>query len=194
MRRHLLRSLRQRMRSRTPAVALVIAAVVAGPATAASAPAFATIRGAPSGARSFTTTDAGAGTWSWPLEQPIRIMGPYRAPATPYSAGHRGIDVVTDADTPVFAPDDGVVHFAGVVVDRPVISIDHGGVLSSFEAIEPVVRTGEAVERGQLIGTVASGGHCDGRCLHLGARIDGDYVSPLLLLGGIPRAVLLPTR
>jgi hypothetical protein len=28
--------------------------------------------------------------------------------------------------------------------------------------------------------------------VHFGVRIDGEYVSPFLFLGGIPRAVLLP--
>lgn len=137
-------------------------------------------------------SDGDSAPWSWPVETPIQVSNPYRAPATRYSAGHRGIDLVVGIGRPIRAPADGVVHFAGRVVDRPVVSIDHSGVLSSFEPLEPVVAAGESVTKGQLIGTVGRGGHCDGRCLHLGARIDGEYVSPLRFLGGIPRAVLLP--
>ncbi len=43
-----------------------------------------------------------------------------------------------------------------------------------------------------MIGTVSSGGHCAAGCVHFGVRIDGEYVSPFLFLGGLPRAVLLP--
>jgi murein DD-endopeptidase MepM/ murein hydrolase activator NlpD len=52
---------------------------------------------------------------------------------------------------------------------------------------------GDAVTRGDVIGTVLPG-HCATVCVHLGVRVDGQYVSPLRFLGGIPRAILLPTR
>lgn len=133
-----------------------------------------------------------AAMWAWPVSPPHPIVRPYLAPATPYAAGHRGIDIaVTDGAT-LYAPDDGVVHFAGWVVDRPVLSIDHGGgVLSSYEPVSTHLTAGQAVRRGQAIGLVEAG-HCATPCLHLGVRIHGAYVSPLLYLGGQPRAVLLP--
>jgi hypothetical protein len=94
----------------------------------------------------------------------------------------------------VTAPAAGTVHFAGFVVDRPVLSILHpGGVISSFEPVTTTLAIGDAVRAGQEIGTLEMG-HCSRPCLHLGVRIDGGYVSPLLFLGGVPRAVLLPTR
>lgn len=130
--------------------------------------------------------------WSWPVPAPHPIARPFIAPETPYSAGHRGIDIGADAGVEVRAPAAGVVHFAGFVVDRPVISIRHaGGVLSSFEPIEPVVATGDHVVRGEVIGILLPG-HCATPCLHLGARIDGGYVNPLLFLGGLEHAVLYP--
>jgi hypothetical protein len=43
-----------------------------------------------------------------------------------------------------------------------------------------------------IVGTVATGGHCEGSCIHFGVRLHGEYVSPLLYLAGVPRAVLLP--
>ena len=132
--------------------------------------------------------------WAWPVAAPHPIVRPYLAPATPYAAGHRGIDVTAAAGAPVRAPDDGVVHFAGFVVDRPVLSIDHGdGVVSSYEPVASDLAEGDAVRRGDVIGTVEAG-HCRSPCVHLGVRVDGEYVSPLLYLGGQPRAVLLPLR
>lgn len=123
------------------------------------------------------------------------MVRPFEAPAEKWSPGHRGVDVEAPAGVVVVAPDSGVVHFAGTVVDRPVLSIEHaGGVLSSFEPVVASVARGQRVERGQAVGILQTGHCATGSCLHLGARIDGRYVSPLLLLGELRRAVLLPTR
>ena len=134
-----------------------------------------------------------AALWAWPIAAPHPIARAYLAPATPYASGHRGVDIRSSPAAEVRAPADGVVHFAGVVVDRPVLSIDHGGgVLSSYEPLASTLRAGDAVRRGQVIGTLLAGHCADGACLHFGVRVRGDYVSPLLFLGGQPRAVLLP--
>lgn len=133
------------------------------------------------------------GDWHWPVDPPRSVARPFIAPASPYGAGHRGIDVRAPSPT-LYAPADGVVHFAGVVVNRPVLSIRHGdGVISSFEPVAAVVAAGDVVTRGQIIGTVVAG-HCATACVHVGVRVDGEYVSPLAWFGGIPRSVLLPTR
>ena len=141
--------------------------------------------------------EGAAADWVWPLDQPRTLVRPFIAPPTPYAAGHRGIDIASvgdDDSVTVYAPADGVVHFAGVVVDRPVLSINHGnGVLSSFEPVASTLVAGIRVRQGEVIG-VLQPGHCLRPCLHLGARRDGAYVSPLNFLGGIPHSVLLPTR
>jgi murein DD-endopeptidase MepM/ murein hydrolase activator NlpD len=138
---------------------------------------------------------ASASRWSWPLAPPHPVVHGYLAPPTPYGAGHRGIDIGAPAGGPVLSPADGVVHFAGFVVDRPVLSIEHGGgVLSSFEPVTTSLHAGDVVHRGEVIGVLVAG-HCDvAPCLHLGARVDGEYVNPLVFLGGVPHSVLYPTR
>jgi murein DD-endopeptidase MepM/ murein hydrolase activator NlpD len=143
--------------------------------------------------RLATAALAVAALWSWPIAAPHPIARPYLAPATPYASGHRGIDIRAAAGDEVRAPADGIVHFAGIVVDRPVLSIDQGGgVLSSYEPVVTSLQEGDVVRRGQVIGELLPG-HCtSGACLHFGVRIHGEYVSPLLFLGGQPRAVLLP--
>ncbi|AMB58195.1 M23 family metallopeptidase [Microterricola viridarii] len=133
------------------------------------------------------------GHWQWPVAEPRVVLRGFVAPPTRYSAGHRGIDLEARAGTTVVAPADGIVAFSGRVVDRPVLSIRHDGdLVSSFEPLESALVAGDTVVRGEELGVVAAGGHCDGRCLHFGVRLGGEYVSPMLLLGGIPRAVLLP--
>jgi murein DD-endopeptidase MepM/ murein hydrolase activator NlpD len=132
--------------------------------------------------------------WAWPTASHVVVRG-FEAPATAYAAGHRGIDVAAEAGAAVRAVDDGVVAFAGTVADRGVVSVEHDGVRSSVEPVDPAVEAGDAVRRGDVIGHVASGGDHAG-VLHLGARVRvGDgwaYVSPLIYLGGAERAVLLP--
>lgn len=161
---------------------LVVIGAVAGVSSAAAEP---------SAAVGSTTEESTA--WSWPVALPLIVRG-FEAPPHRYGAGHRGIDLQADAGTEVVSPDDGVVRFAGPVAGRSVISLDHGnGLVSTLEAVVPEVAEGERVERGQRIATVAASEHC-GSCLHLGARLHGEYLSPLALLGGVPRAVLLPVK
>lgn len=131
--------------------------------------------------------------WNWPVGPPVSLLEPFRAPPTPYAAGHRGIDLAAAPGATVRAPADGVVSFAGPVAGRPVLSIDHGdGVVSSIEPVVSAMGAGAPVGRGEPVGAVGSGGHCDGACVHFGVRVHGEYVSPMLFLGGVPRAVLLP--
>ena len=131
--------------------------------------------------------------WTWPVPTPIRVVSPFRAPPTPYSAGHRGIDLLVEPAAPVVAAAPGTVSFAGMVAGRGVIAIDHGdGVVSAIEPVAASAAQGDAVSAGDVIGTVTQGGHCTGDCVHFGVRVHGEYVSPFLFLGGLPRAVLLP--
>ncbi len=147
------------------------------------------------GAASLASAAVVSGTapsWGWPVRGVHTIVRPFIAPATPYSAGHRGIDLAASGD--VLAPADGVVHFSGLVVDQDVLSIEHpGDVLSSYEPVLSPLHAGDLVTRGEVIGTIEPG-HCAESCLHFGVRIHGQYVSPLLFLGGVPHSVLLPTR
>ncbi|MHC5795598.1 M23 family metallopeptidase [Lacisediminihabitans sp. FW035] len=144
-----------------------------------------------------TVVHAAAGataSWAWPVPVPHPIARPFVAPQTAYGAGHRGIDISSTAGVVVSAPADGVVYFAGVVVDRPVLSIQHpDGLVSSYEPVESELAPGAPVRRGEAVGLLLPG-HCATACLHFGVRLHGQYVSPLNYLGGIPHSVLLPTR
>jgi len=131
--------------------------------------------------------------WSWPVAPPFAVARDYVAPAHAYGPGHRGIDLAVGGETSVRAPDDGVVAFAGRVVDRGVVTIDHGdGIVSTLEPVDATVLAGERVSRGQVVGMLSLGGHSTPGTVHLGARVDGEYLNPLVLLGAMPRAVLLP--
>ncbi|MET1051962.1 MAG: M23 family metallopeptidase [Mycetocola sp.] len=170
----------RRPRSWVAVGVLVPALVVFGPAPAAADP-------------GHEDAAAPAFSWDWPVAPPRPVLRPFVAPPTRYAAGHRGIDIGADPGDPVVAAAGGVVSFAGLVIDRPVISVRHpDGLVSSIEPVDAGVTAGDSVEAGEPIGTVAAGGHCDGRCVHVGVRLYGEYVNPLALLAEIDRAVLLP--
>lgn len=128
--------------------------------------------------------------WAWPVDPP-RVVRAYAAPAHAYGPGHRGIDLAASAL--VRAPADGVVAFSGRVVDRGVVTIDHGdGLVTTLEPVEDAPPVGSVVARGDAVGVVRGGGHTAEGAVHFGVRRHGEYINPALLLGGVPRAVLLP--
>lgn len=113
------------------------------------------------------------------------VVREFEDPGAPWAAGHRGVDVAAEDGVPVHAAGAGVVAFVGVVVDRPVISIDHpDGIRTTYEPVRAVVARGDVVARGQVIGTLLpTSSHCPPEvCLHWGARVGDDYLDPLSLL------------
>ncbi|MGM1016491.1 MAG: M23 family metallopeptidase [Actinomycetota bacterium] len=131
--------------------------------------------------------------WLWPVEGSPQIARPFQAPAHDYAAGHRGADLRAPVGTPVRSPAVGVVAFRGVVVDRPLLTIDHGrGLVTTYEPLDSSLPAGTSLDAGDPIGTVATGGHAAHGTLHLGVRWHGVYIDPMALFGGAPRAILLP--
>ncbi len=130
-------------------------------------------------------------SWLWPTSS-HSVLNAFVAPQTTYSSGHRGIDISSEVEEAVVAPDSGTVTFSGSVAGRSVLVIDHGGVRSTLEPIASTLAQGDAVVRGQVVGEVESDGfHCPTACVHLGARIGEEYVSPMLYLG-VEYSILLP--
>lgn len=132
--------------------------------------------------------------WSWPLSPKPAVLRAFDPPDKPWMSGHRGVDLGAMHDgAPVTSPASGTVSFVGMVVDRPVITIDHGGGLrSSFEPVESVLTAGEPVEQGQTIGTLQPG-HCASlACVHWGVRRGDAYVNPLEFVTDLRPSILLP--
>lgn len=139
-----------------------------------------------------TSSPAASSPWSWPVARP-RVVRHYHEPAHAFGPGHRGIDLTAAPGDPVRAPAAGVVAFSGRVVDRGVVTIDHGdGHVTTFEPVSDAVPAGTEVVAGAEVARVTTGGHSAAGTLHFGVRRNGRYINPLSLLGGIPRAVLLP--
>lgn len=138
---------------------------------------------------------ADSGTWVRPAEGSV-TQG-FSAPPAPWASGHRGIDLAAAPEATIRAPADGVVSFSGRVVDREVLSIDHGaGYVSSFEPVASDLAVSDTVTAGEAVAVLSTydGGvhHCDQPCLHWGVRLHGEYINPLLMLGELEPSVLLP--
>ena len=126
--------------------------------------------------------------------EPFSVSRLASLPAQNWLPGHRGIDLATSVGDTVTSPAAGEVTFAGVVVNRPVVSVRHaGGFVSSLEPVDATVRVGDAVGVGVALGTVSTAaGHCaPAACVHWGLRRDGRYVDPLDYLRGYGQVRLL---
>lgn len=137
---------------------------------------------------------AGAAGWSWPLNPKPALLRAFNPPARPWLSGHRGVDLAAESfGALVTAPASGTVSFVGVVVDRPVITIDHGdGLRSSFEPVESGLVKGAPVAEGGTLGKLLPG-HCGPvPCVHWGVRRGENYINPLAFVMDLRPSILLP--
>lgn len=162
------------MRSTTLAVVLVLL-WVAGAGATAPADADAQQSGLPAAVR--------------PVDGPV--VRPFEPPSHPYGPGHRGVDLAAEPGVPVRAALAGVVTFSGQVARRGWVTVDHGGgLVTTYGELDPrVVTPGQPVPTGGVLGHLALGAtHVD-----WGARLHGEYIDPLRLLGRWrPHLVALP--
>jgi murein DD-endopeptidase MepM/ murein hydrolase activator NlpD len=137
-----------------------------------------------------SVTSGPASAFEWPLSGLPIIARPFDAPAQPWLAGHRGVDLQSEAGQAVLAPAAGTVRFNGWVVDRHLIVIEHGELASTLEPVTSELAVGQNVSAGQAVGVLADeAAHC-ADCLHWGVRRGEVYLDPTLLVCPLPRAVL----
>ena len=136
----------------------------------------------------LVVSPAAAQQWVSPVGNPVHpvITSGFDPPAKPWLAGHRGVDLAASVGEQVVTAGSGTVSYVGVIAGVPIVSIEHGGLRTTYEPVVSVVSVGEAVSVGQIIGTVGLGGHCSGRCLHWGLLRGDEYLNPLSLLGLLP--------
>ena len=137
----------------------------------------------------------------WKSRWARRFTLPLGAPLDPLPAGghfgsrrvingtayspHGGADFAADLGTPVRAAADGTVvmvanHFFG----GNAVFVDHGDGLVSqyFHLSRALVREGQEVARGAVVGEVGATGRATGPHLHFGLRWRGARINPVLLL------------
>jgi murein DD-endopeptidase MepM/ murein hydrolase activator NlpD len=122
------------------------------------------------------------------------VLRAFDPPDQPWLSGHRGVDLrAASFGAPVTTPAPGTVSFVGVVVNRPVITIDHGdGLRSSFEPVASELVKGDPVAEGGTLGQILPG-HCGALpCVHWGVRRGEIYVNPLAFVMDLRPSILLP--
>ena len=132
------------------------------------------------------------GAWSWPLSPQPTVEHVFDAPDGPYTAGHRGVDLLGRIGQPVRAVDAGTVVYAGRVGGVGVVSLETAAGRVTYQPVSASVRRGDTVRAGSVVGHLQdAGSHCVPRaCLHLGLIVAGEYQDPLRLLGGGPVRLL----
>jgi len=94
---------------------------------------------------------------------------------------HEGIDVATALGTPVRAPADGTVVFAGQEGGYGhVLVLDHGyGLKTRYGHLSRIdVKVGEKVKRGEFVAAVGNTGRSTGPHLHYEVRVNGVADNP----------------
>lgn len=147
----------------------------------------AVLAAAPGGARA----DA-PGPAVWPLDPRPTVVSRFDPPDTPWGSGHRGVDLLGRPGQAVHTALSGTVTFAGTLVGRGVVVVDHGATRTTYEPVEAVVAVGAALPAGGVLGTLQAGlSHCFPRnCLHWGLLRGEKYLDPLSLLGVAPVRLL----
>ena len=102
---------------------------------------------------------------------------------------HWGVDLDADAGTPVRAALPGVVTAAGWLTNYSgyglVVKIRHEGKVETMYAhlSRALVRRGEWVPQGQVVGRAGCTGSCTGTHVHFEVHLRGKQVDPLRFLG-----------
>ena len=122
----------------------------------------------------------------WPVRGWLTSRYGYRK--NPYGGGtklHAGIDIAAPRGTPVVAPSDGHVIFAGYhTAYGNLVVIDHGyGLSTKYAHMSRLhVRVGQRVHANELIGRVGNTGRSTGPHMHFEVHQDGASVNPLRYL------------
>lgn len=134
--------------------------------------------------------------WRLPLSgtSPAEIISEFTPPSSRFGSGHRGVDFPATQGQRVSAIGSGIVSFAGSIAGKPIVSIELSHsvdglgtrVRSTYEPVTPLVRAGDFVTAGTIIGFIdfagSKSGHCRNTCLHFGLKVIGEktdrYLSP----------------
>ena len=140
--------------------------------------------------------DTGAKGWKQDFIWPVtgRISGRfgsqriYRGEPGSY---HSGLDIAGGSGTPFVAPADGTVILAATTpfsLEGHLLMLDHGmGLNSAFlHCSDILVREGEVVKQGQVIGRIGATGRATGPHLHWGLKWNDARLDPLLFVGPMP--------
>lgn len=136
-----------------------------------------------------------SGDWYWPLPGRYKISSLFGNRADPFTGrrdNHTGTDIPAPGGTPIYAAKDGIV--TTVNANRYASSygyyciISHGSGYATLYAHQnqvPIVKEGQTVKKGQVIGYVGSTGRSTGNHLHFELRVNGVRNDVLKLYPGM---------
>lgn len=118
----------------------------------------------------------------WPKSGHVNAyFGSYRLFNRSLSGRHFGLDIDGEVGDRVFASQGGVVRFsARHGASGETVVIDHGGgILTHYLHLSKrLVRAGDRVKPGELVGLVGKTGRVTGAHLHFAVSVHGRYVDP----------------
>jgi murein DD-endopeptidase MepM/ murein hydrolase activator NlpD len=129
--------------------------------------------------------DAAFGPMAWPVRGIVTSpFGWRQSPFGDLCEWHPGIDITAAYGTPVRATADGAVAFAGRVRGYGVLVVlDHGTATTRYAHLAGVgVHVGQAVRRGDPVGTLGRTGRATAPHLHYEVRRGEEAVDPEPLL------------
>ena len=104
------------------------------------------------------------------------------SPYTDKPIMHEGLDIAAAPGTPVYAPADGTVIYAGYhAAYGKLVTIDHGYSVETLYGHNSQIQVvlGQKVRRGDFISSVGSTGRSTGPHLHYEVRVNGVPVDPM---------------
>ena len=118
-----------------------------------------------------------------PLDMPVKSAFRFTSGfGQRWGRAHQGVDMAAPTGTPVLAPGDGVVTFAGRASGYGnLVKIEHAlGTETRYGHLSKIhVKVGQNVSHGLLIGDIGNTGRSTGPHLHYEVRVNGKSVNPM---------------
>ncbi len=118
----------------------------------------------------------------WPVKGWLTSTFGYRtSPFTGRRELHKGLDIATRSNTPIIAPADGLVVFAGREGGfGNMLIVDHGyGIMTRYAHCSSLeAKLGDKIKRGDIVAKVGSTGRSTGPHLHYEVAVNGVAVNP----------------
>lgn len=133
---------------------------------------------------STVTLDKNAPKFIYPLPQKVSVssgFGMRTHPVTGKQQMHSGVDLGMPTGTPIYAVADGQVESARELGNcGNGVRITHsGGYMSVYcHASKLLIKQGQSVKSGDTIALVGSTGMSTGPHLHLGMKLNGEWIDP----------------
>ena len=126
--------------------------------------------------------------FAMPLKTPFRNTSSFGRRSDPFNGSgrmHEGEDFAGDYGSPIYAPADGTISFAGWSSGYGrLVKIKHAyGIETRYGHLSQIrVEVGQKVSRDERIGDMGNSGRSTGTHLHYEVRINGSAVNPMTFI------------